>query len=65
VIDAHRGTVHTILVTNEVGLGVVPPTSLGRRYRDALGRVNQLLAASADEVVLLVSGIAVPIKPRG
>jgi adenosylcobinamide kinase/adenosylcobinamide-phosphate guanylyltransferase len=55
----------TIIVTNEVGLGVVPATALGRRYRDALGRANQLVAAAADEVILLVSGIDVPIKPRG
>jgi adenosylcobinamide kinase/adenosylcobinamide-phosphate guanylyltransferase len=57
--------VPAIIVTNEVGLGVVPATSLGRRYRDALGRANQLVAAAADEVILLVSGIDVPIKPRG
>jgi adenosylcobinamide kinase/adenosylcobinamide-phosphate guanylyltransferase len=55
----------SILVTNEVGLGVVPATPLGRRYRDALGRVNQLVASAADEVILLVSGIDVRIKPRG
>jgi adenosylcobinamide kinase/adenosylcobinamide-phosphate guanylyltransferase len=55
----------TIVVTNEVGLGVVPATPLGRRYRDALGRANQLVAAAADQVILLVSGIDVPIKPRG
>ena len=54
-----------IVVTNEVGLGVVPATPLGRRYRDALGRVNQLVASAADEVILLVSGIDVRIKPRG
>lgn len=57
---AHRGTV--VVVTNEVGMGVHPPTSLGRWYRDALGRANALLAASADEVVLLVSGIPLRIK---
>ena len=46
----------SILVTNEVGLGVVPATPLGRRYRDALGRVNQLVASAADEVILLAAG---------
>ena len=56
---------NAIIVTNEVGLGVVPPTTLGRRYRDVLGRVNQLVAAAADEVIVLVSGIDVVIKPRG
>ena len=60
-----RTNARVIVVTNEVGLGVVPPTPLGRRYRDALGRVNQLVAAAADEVILLVSGIDVVIKPRG
>ena len=57
---ARGGT--TVVVTNEVGMGVHPPTSLGRWYRDALGRANALLAASADEVVLMVSGIAMRIK---
>ncbi|HYW05593.1 MAG TPA: bifunctional adenosylcobinamide kinase/adenosylcobinamide-phosphate guanylyltransferase [Longimicrobium sp.] len=57
---AHDGW--TVVVTNEVGLGVHPPTSLGRWYRDALGRANALLAAAADEVVLMVSGIPVRIK---
>lgn len=64
VIDAHGADVQTIIVTNEVGLGVVPSTALGRHYRDALGRANQLVAAAADEVILLVSGIDVRIKPR-
>ena len=57
---AHAGMV--VVVTNEVGMGVHPPTSLGRWYRDALGRANALLAAAADEVVLLVSGIPLRIK---
>lgn len=52
----------TLVVTNEVGLGVHPPTTLGRWYRDALGRANLLLADAADEVVLLVSGIPLRIK---
>lgn len=54
--------VPSILVTNEVGLGVVPPTSLGRRYRDALGRANQLVAAAADEVTLMVAGLEMKLK---
>jgi adenosylcobinamide kinase/adenosylcobinamide-phosphate guanylyltransferase len=52
----------TLVVTNEVGLGVHPPTRLGRWYRDALGRANQRVAAAAGEVVLLVSGIPVRIR---
>lgn len=51
-----------IVVTNEVGLGVVPPTEVGRIYRDLLGRANQYLSAAADEVYLVVAGLAVEIK---
>jgi adenosylcobinamide kinase/adenosylcobinamide-phosphate guanylyltransferase len=50
-----------IMVSNEVGLGLVPPYPLGRIYRDLLGRVNQKLAAAADEVFWMVAGIPVPI----
>lgn len=52
----------TLVVTNEVGMGIHPATALGRAYRDALGRANQVLAAAADEVVLLVSGIPLRVK---
>jgi adenosylcobinamide kinase/adenosylcobinamide-phosphate guanylyltransferase len=51
-----------ILVTNEVGLGLVPDNELGRRYRDCLGKANQLLARHADEVYLMVAGIPVRLK---
>jgi adenosylcobinamide kinase / adenosylcobinamide-phosphate guanylyltransferase len=51
-----------IVVTNEVGWGVVPSTSLGRRYRDSLGTANQVLAAASAQVYLLVAGIAVDFK---
>jgi adenosylcobinamide kinase/adenosylcobinamide-phosphate guanylyltransferase len=50
-----------IIVSNEVGLGLVPPYPLGRLYRDLLGRANQRLAACAEEVFFLVAGIPVPI----
>ncbi len=50
------------LVTNEVGMGIVPMTELGRRFRDLAGRLNQDVAARADSVVLVVSGIPVRIK---
>ena len=55
---------HVVLVSNEVGMGVVPPTPLGRLFRDALGRVNQVAAARADEVYLLVAGLPLTLKPR-
>ena len=51
-----------IVVTNEVGLGVVPAYTLGRVYRDTLGYVNQRLAQAADRVYLMMAGMAVDIK---
>lgn len=51
-----------ILVTNEVGMGIVPAYSMGRDFRDIAGRMNQLLAGTADEVYFCVSGIPVKIK---
>ena len=50
------------LVSNEVGSGVVPPTVLGRVYRDLLGWANQRLAAGADAVYLMVAGLAVNLN---
>ncbi|HAA75830.1 TPA: bifunctional adenosylcobinamide kinase/adenosylcobinamide-phosphate guanylyltransferase [Candidatus Latescibacteria bacterium] len=52
----------TILVTNEVGLGVVPAHASGRLFRDLAGRCNQVVAASASQVVMLVSGIPMTLK---
>ena len=49
----------TVVVSNEVGLGVHPPTELGRTYQDLLGRVNQIWAAAADTTLLTVAGLAV------
>lgn len=51
-----------IVVSNEVGLGIVPDNALARRYRDSLGRVNQAFAAASDEAWLLVSGLRVRLK---
>lgn len=51
-----------ILVTNEVGFGIVPENALARRYRDTLGWVNQKCAAASDEAWLLVSGLPIQLK---
>lgn len=51
-----------IVVSNEVGMGVVPDNAWARAYRDALGRANQLLAAAADEAYMLVSGLPLKLK---
>jgi adenosylcobinamide kinase/adenosylcobinamide-phosphate guanylyltransferase len=50
-------------VSNEVGLSIVPESALGRRFRDEAGRLNQRMAAAADEVYILVAGI--PLKLKG
>ncbi|ASE84139.1 TPA: bifunctional adenosylcobinamide kinase/adenosylcobinamide-phosphate guanylyltransferase [Citrobacter koseri] len=63
LIDAcQRCPAQVVLVTNEVGMGIVPENRLARHFRDIAGRVNQRLAAAADEVWLVVSGIGVKIK---
>ena len=51
-----------LIVTNEVGLGVVPAYALGRLYRDTLGYVNQRLARAAERVYLMVAGMGVDLK---
>jgi adenosyl cobinamide kinase/adenosyl cobinamide phosphate guanylyltransferase len=52
----------TIVVTNEVGLGIVPVTPIGRRYRDVLGRVNAAFADQAEEALFLVAGRVLPLE---
>ncbi len=52
----------TVLVSNEVGLGIVPDNALARRFRDEAGRLHQRLAAAADVVTFLVAGIPMRVK---
>ena len=54
----------TIIVTNELGMGVVPPSVLGRAMRDIAGRINQMVAREADEVYMCISGIPLKIKDK-
>lgn len=51
------------IVSNEVGLGLVPPYTLGRFYRDGLGWANQRLAQEADKVIFMVAGLPLIVKP--
>jgi adenosylcobinamide kinase / adenosylcobinamide-phosphate guanylyltransferase len=51
-----------VLVSNEIGLGIVPGTPLGRAFRDHAGRVNQRIAAAADRVVFVAAGIPFTLK---
>ncbi len=51
-----------LVVSNEVGSGVVPAFALGRRFRDLLGEINQRLAAQAQTVTLLIAGLPLPLK---
>lgn len=60
-----RSSATWIVVSNEVGLGVVPSSALGGTYRDILGRVNQALAARADKVYFMVAGLALEMKALG
>lgn len=58
----HQSDSAWIIVSNEVGLGLVPAYPLGRVYRDVLGRANQRLAQVADQVVFMVAGIPMVVK---
>lgn len=53
------------VVSNEVGLGLVPETPLGRAYRDALGRANRTVAAAAERTLLTVAGLALDLRAAG
>ena len=57
-----KKTASLIIVSNEVGMGVVPAYLLGRAYRDLLGRANQFIARRADRVYLMIAGIPLELK---
>ncbi|MBI2906579.1 MAG: bifunctional adenosylcobinamide kinase/adenosylcobinamide-phosphate guanylyltransferase [Chloroflexi bacterium] len=57
-----KGRATLIVVTNEVGMGLVPPYPLGRQFQDILGRVNQLVASRADRAYLAIAGLALELK---
>jgi adenosylcobinamide kinase/adenosylcobinamide-phosphate guanylyltransferase len=57
-----RRAAPTVLVANEVGLGVVPENALARAFRDAAGRLNQRMAARADRVLFMVAGLPTRLK---
>lgn len=62
IANIHGRKQEWIIISNEVGLGLVPPYQMGRVYRDALGWANQQLARTADEVIFMVAGIPTVIK---
>jgi adenosylcobinamide kinase/adenosylcobinamide-phosphate guanylyltransferase len=55
-------TGHTVVITNEVGLGIVPGDAITREYRDVLGRINRELVAAADAAYLIVAGQALALS---
>jgi adenosylcobinamide kinase/adenosylcobinamide-phosphate guanylyltransferase len=59
-LAAREGT--TVLVSNEVGYGIVPENALARRFRDEAGFLNQKIAAVADSVTLVVAGLPMKVK---
>lgn len=55
---------NAVFITNEVGMGIIPGDSVSRRYRDYVGRINQIVAKYADKVVFMCSGIPMVIKDK-
>ena len=66
LLDLYRSAgASWIIVSNEVGLGVMPPTELGRVYADELGRLNRFVAEQADDVYFMAAGLPFKMKPGG
>lgn len=62
-LDDHS-TIPVVFVSNELGLGLVPETPLGRSFRDAMGRMNMAIAARADRVIFMAAGLPLVMKDR-
>ena len=62
IATLRQGNQEWLIVSNEVGLGLVPPYQMGRAYRDAIGWANQRLAREADKVIFMVAGIPTTVK---
>ncbi len=60
-----QGDASWIIVSNEVGLSLVPATPLGRAFRDELGRLNRIVASTADDVLLMVAGLPLDLRWLG
>jgi adenosylcobinamide kinase/adenosylcobinamide-phosphate guanylyltransferase len=60
VLDSRQTPI--VLVSNEVGLGIVPETRLGRSFRDDAGRLNQRMAARARHVLFMIAGLPMTLK---
>lgn len=62
VNEVKKAKATVLIVSNEVGMGIVPDNRLARKFRDMAGKVNQIVAQAADEVYLVVSGISMKMK---
>lgn len=62
VASLKKTRANSVIVSNEVGLGVVPPSKMGRDFRDIAGNVNKIIASKADSVYFMVSGLPLKVK---